>query len=99
MAFERLKFINPIEDQDRPNNYHIKIVGPPGFEELLKERKFSLGYYQRDLSGTLEEAQSEARNLVKKFYADMAEEAIPIKDWRNRIVCSVYASFMAYEIT
>jgi len=99
MNLDLMKCVNPIEDPYRPNNFYIRIIAPPAFKTLLEQKKLGINYYRREISGTLMEAKEEARNLMIKFQTDMETEDIDTQAWKNRIICSVYASCIAYELT
>jgi len=98
IPIQTLKTINPIADAMRPNNFHIKLTVPPKLERLLEQKKIGLSFYERNIAGTLEDAKSEAEKAIAKFLETIQEEEIQWQKWQNKIVCSIFASCIAFGI-
>jgi len=98
MCFKTLKTINPIEDSMRPNNFHIRLSVPPELERLLEHKRINLSFYERDIAGTLDDAKTDAEKVLSKFLEAVQEEEIQWRPWENKIVCSIFASCIAYGI-
>ena len=98
IPIQTLKTINPIEDSMRPNNFHIRITVPPELERILEQKKIGLSYYKRDIAGTLEEARTDAKRIIAKFLETVQEEDIQWQQWQEKIVCSIFASCIAFGI-
>jgi len=97
-SIKKLKTINPIEDVMRPNNFLIRLTVPPKLERLLEQKKIGLSFYERNIAGTLEDAKSEAEKAIAKFLEAVQEEDIQWQPWETKIVCSIFASCIAYGI-
>jgi len=98
IPIQTLKTINPIADSMRPNNFHIKLTVPPKLERLLEQKKIGLSFYERNIAGTLEDAKSAAEKAIAKFLETIQEEDIQWQKWQNKIVCSIFASCIAYGL-
>jgi len=97
-SIKKLKTINPIEDAMRPNNFHIRLTVPPELERILVHKRINLSFYERDMAGTLDDAKIDAERILAKFLEAVQEEDIQWRPWENKIVCSIFASCIAYGI-